>query len=271
MCGAAFQSGDTRPPCWGMISAGSSESRSGKIPAPTSRMRYQGQGLTVQMKLSTLEGRTGELQVTVSGSATRWRLRRTEAGLRLGLVRAFGTDQFTWADLLRVPLSGAQVYALYFPSRFDLPVDGAVEESLRIFGDTTSNRTSVDFWDARDEHFSEALELFGLRNPPALVLATGLEAPPSDADTGWPPDSLYCISFADQAILADRQQLAGGVNIAHEILMRCDSKEIASYVRQRKIKALLGAIGRGAGAVRDELVKLHPKFGLPGGLSVELG
>jgi hypothetical protein len=132
-------------------------------------MRYQGQGLTVQMKLSTLERRTGELQVTVSGSATRWRLRRTEAGLRLGLVRAFGTDQFTWADLLRVPLSGAQVYALYFPSRFDLPVDGAVEESLRVFGNTTSNKTSVDFWDPRDEHFSEALELFGLRNPPALV------------------------------------------------------------------------------------------------------
>ncbi len=210
--------------------------------------------------------------MTVPGSETRWRLRRTETGLRLGLVRAFGTERFTWADLLRVRLSAAQVYALYFPSRFDLPVDAAAEESLRIFGGATSNRTSIDFWDPQDEHFSEALELFGLRNPPALVLATGLEARPGEASgANWPSDSLYCISFADAAVLADRQQLAAAVNIAHEILMRCDSKEISGYIRQRKIKALLGAIGRGAGTVRDELTKLHPKFGLPGGFSVELG
>lgn len=209
--------------------------------------------------------------MTVPDSATRWRLRRTEAGLRLGLVRAFGTERFTWADLLRARLSTARVYALYFPSRFDLPVDAAAEESLRAFGGATSNRTSIDFWDPQDEHFSEALELFGLRNPPALVLATGLEAPSGAAAGDWPPDSLYCISFTEAAILADRQQLASAVNIAHEILMRCDSKEIAGFIRQRKIKALLGAIGHGAGAVRDELIKLHPKFGLPGGFSVELG
>lgn len=210
--------------------------------------------------------------MSVPGSSTRWRLRRAETGLRLGLVRAFGTERFTWADLLRAPLSAARVYALYFPSRFDLPVDAATEEALRIFGGATSNRTSIDFWDPQDEHFSDALELFGLRNPPALVLATGLEARPADSPgAGWPPDSLYCISFADSAILADRQKLAAAVNIAHEILMRCDSKEIAGYIRQRKIKALLGTIGRGAGTVRDELIKLHPKFGLPGGFSVELG
>lgn len=171
-----------------------------------------------------------------------------------------------------MPLSSARVYALYFPSRFGLPVDEAAEESLRIFGGATSNRTSVDFWDPQDDHFSEALELFGLRQPPALVLATGLATQPGEPPvSGWPPDSLYCISFTDAAILTDRQQMSVAVNIAHEILMRCDSKEIASYIRQRKIKALLSAIGRGAGAVRDELVKLHPKFGLPGGLSVELG
>jgi hypothetical protein len=212
------------------------------------------------------------VQVTIPGSATRWRLRRTEAGLRLGLVRAFGTERFTWADLLKVPISSARVYALYFPSRFDLPVDAAAEESLRIFGGATSNRTSIDFWDPQDEHFSEALELFGLRQPPALVLATGLETRPDEASgAGWPPDSLYCISFADTAILADRQQMSVAINIAHEILMRCDSKEIAGYIRQRKIKALLGTIGRGAGTVRDELIKLHPQFGLPGGFSVELG
>ena len=38
--------------------------------------------------------------------------------------------------------------------------------------------------------------------------------------------------------------MASAVNIAHEILMRCDSWEIASYVHRRKIRALLGAIGR---------------------------
>ena len=210
--------------------------------------------------------------MTAPASATRWRLRRTDAGLRLGLVRSFGTEQFTWADLFKMPLSAARVYALYFPSRFGLPVDAAAQESLRIFGGATSNRTSVDFWDPQDEHFSEALELFGLRQPPALVLATGLETRPGEPPgPGWPPDSLYCISFTDAAVLSDRQQMAAAVNIAHEILMRCDSREVAGYIRQRKIKALLSAIGHGAGAVRDELVKIHPKFGLPGGLSVELG
>jgi hypothetical protein len=202
----------------------------------------------------------------------RWRLRRTETGLRLGQVRAFGTEKFTWADLLRVPLAGAHVYALYFPSRFDLPVDREAAESLRVFGGATSERTSVDFWDPQDAHFSEALDLFGLRNPPALVLATGLHAQAADAGGAAAlPDSLYCISFSDQAVLADRERMAAAVNIAHEILTRCDSREIASYVRARKIKALLATIGHGAGAVRDELVKLHPKFGLPGGFSVGLG
>ena len=96
------------------------------------------------------------------------------------------------------------------------------------------------------------------------MLATGLAARAEEVPAdGWPPDSLYCISFSDPTVLADRQQLATAVNIAHEILMRCDSKEIASYVRQRKIKALLGTIGRGAGTVRDELVKLTPSSACP--------
>lgn len=199
----------------------------------------------------------------------RWRLRHTATGLRLVAVRSFGTERFTWADLLRPQLAIVQVYAFYFPSRFDLPVDAAATESLRLFGQGTSVKTRVDFWDPQDENFSEALELFGLRNPPALVLVTGLQAEGTDAATL--PDSMYCISFADQAVLADRQRMASAVNIAHEILMRCDRKEITSYIRERKLKELLGIVGRGAGAVRDELVKLHPKFGLPGGFSVELG
>jgi hypothetical protein len=207
--------------------------------------------------------------VTTSAPAARWRLRRTPTGLRLGQLRSFGTDAFTWADLLRGPLGPVRVYALYFPSRFDLPVDAAATESLRVFGRATSANTSVDFWDPQDEHFSVALELFGLRSPPALVLTTGLQAQrPADADRS---DSLYCMSFADATVLGDRERLASAVNIAHEVLMRCDSKELAGYIRGRKIRALLTAIGRGAGAVQSELIKLHPKFGLPGGFSIELG
>jgi len=171
-----------------------------------------------------------------------------------------------------VPLAAVRVYVLYFPSRFNLPVDAAATESLRFFGPATSELTNVDFWDPQDVHFSAALDLFGLRNPPALVLVVGLQTqsadtPGADAQS----DSLYCISFSDEAVLADRQRMAAAVNIAHEILMRCDNREIARYIRGRKIKALLATIGHGAGAVRNELIKLHPKFGLPGGMSVEVG
>ncbi len=76
-------------------------------------------------------------------------------------------------------------------------------------------------------------------------------------------DSLYCISFADSAVPSERASLAAAVNIAHEVLVRCDKAEIAGYIRGQKIKALLAAIGRGAGAVRDEIVRLHPEFSLP--------
>jgi hypothetical protein len=200
-------------------------------------------------------------------------MRRTDTGLLwLGRLRAFGSETFTWADLLQGRLSEVRVFALYFPSRFNLPVDAAASESLRLFGDATSELTSVDFWDPQDKEFSEALGLFGLRNPPALVLVSGLQTQAPDAlDAATLSDSLYCISFSDSAVLADRERMASAVNIAHEILMRCDSREIASYIHGRKIRALLAAIGRGAGAVRDQLIQLHPKFGLPGGLSVELG
>jgi hypothetical protein len=210
--------------------------------------------------------------VTISGQDERWRLRRAPAGLRLVEVRNFGSERFTWADLLRPQLALVQVYTFYFPSRFDLPVDAAATQSLRLFGQQSSVRTLVDFWDPQDENFSKALELFDLRNPPALVLVTGLQTEdPSALDDAKLTDSVYCISFADQAVLADRERLASAVNMAHEILVRCDRKEIMGYIRKRKVKELLGLVGRAAGAVRDELVKLHPKFGLPGGFSVELG
>ena len=171
---------------------------------------------------------------------------RTETGLRLGQLRRLGTDTFTWADPLQGWLSEVRVFLLYFRSRFNLPVDATASESLWLFGDETSELTSVDFGDPQDKNFSEALGLFGLRNPPALVLVSGLQTQAPDAlDVATLPDALYCISFSDSAVLADRECMASTVNIAHEILMRCDGWEIASYMHGRKIKALLGAIGRG--------------------------
>jgi hypothetical protein len=213
-----------------------------------------------------------EGRVSSSAVDKRWRLRRTESGLRLGQLRAFGTERFTWADLLRAPLAATEVYVLYFPSRFALPVDGAVTEALQVFGSATSQRTSVDFWDPQDEHFSDALALFGLEVPPALVLATGLQTQQSDpAAQAAPAEPLYCISFVDQTMLSERAKLAAAVNAAHEVLMRCDRNEIAGYIRSRKVKSLLEAIGKLSAALRDQLLKLKPKFGLPGGFSIELG
>jgi hypothetical protein len=195
--------------------------------------------------------------------------------LRLGKLRALGTEAFTWADLLDGSLGSVRVFALYFPSRFGLPVDTATIEALRVFGTATPKSTSVDFWDPTDEHFSTALELFGLRKPPALVLVTGLvehvAGSGANVTDGGTADSLYCISFSDTAVLEDRVSLAAAVNIAYEVLVRCDTKEIAGYIRARKIKELVAAIGKGVGAVRDEIVRLHPVFGLPGGFSIELG
>jgi hypothetical protein len=119
---------------------------------------------------------------------------------------------------------------------------------------------SVRLWDTTTGHF-------GWRNPPALVLVTGLR----DHATAAGRESLYRISFADSGVLTDRARLAAAVNIAREVLVRCDQEEIAGYIRGQKIKVLLAAIGRGAGGVRDEIIRLHPKFSLPGGFSIELG
>lgn len=206
------------------------------------------------------------------GSAERWRLNVAETGLRLSRLRAFGSAGFTWADLLQRALSSVRVFVLYFPSRFDLPVDTAAAEALRRFGEETPHLTSINFWDSRDEHFSSALSMFGVRNPPALVLVTGLQVG-SGEESGKPTldDSLYCISFTDSTILEDRARMATAVNLAHEILMRCDRREIANYVRGRKAKALLSAVGRGTGRISSELAQLHPVFGLPGGFSIEIG
>jgi hypothetical protein len=206
--------------------------------------------------------------VPTRDGSTRWRLHSSDAGLRMSPVRAFGSDVFDWGDLLRARLATAQVYVIYFPSRFQLPVDTIATDTLRVFGANTSIATSVNVWDPTDGHFSAALGLFGLRQPPALVLVTGLRERDPDDD---PASSLYCLSFAAESVLADPARMASAVNIAHEILTRCDPKEIAGYVRARRVSSILRLIGRGTGAIMDEFVRLHPKLGLPGGVSVELG
>jgi hypothetical protein len=203
--------------------------------------------------------------MSTESDGRQWRLRRSSGLLRLERLRAFGSAELTWADLFSAELTDAELFVLYFPSRFELPIDEAATETLKVFAANTSSRTSVNFWDPRDRNFETAIGLFGIRTPPALVLATGLHA----ADPDVP--SLYSISFEDPAVLTDRERTAAAVNLAHGILTRCDRREIASYVRARKAKGLLSLLGRGAGTVRDELVRLNPKFGLPGGLSLELG
>ncbi|MEU4347230.1 hypothetical protein [Streptomyces sp. NPDC023838] len=205
----------------------------------------------------------------------RWRLRRAQGVVRMERLRSSGSEAFTWADLLRGPLGTVQVYVLYFPSRFAVPVDEIATETLRTFGRHTPTATSVDFWDPRDPSFGAALSLFDLQHPPAIVLATGLRRV---GDEGSRPDhglmsaeNLYCISFSDTEILTAPDRIASAVNLAHEVLVRCDPREIAAYIRSRRAAALLRLAGRGAGAVRDELVRLNPRFGLPGGISFAVG
>jgi len=184
--------------------------------------------------------------------------------------RSFGTSRLTWSSLLYGELSGSETFVLYFPSRFDLPYDDLAKQALRVFGSETGEATSVNFWDPRDQHFSAALTLFGLTEPPALVLATGLKQPrirPEGPET----TPLWAIVFTETAVLGDKEKIAVAVNRAHELLVRGDPAEIASYIRRRRVTEILAAVFGGAGHVRDELLKLKPKVIVPGGLAIELG
>jgi hypothetical protein len=199
-----------------------------------------------------------------------WRVEETPNGLHLTPVVRRGplAEGLTWADLLHFRLRAVRVFVLYFPSRFDLAVDAAAKAALEVFGRQTGPGTSVNFWDPADPEFSRALAFFQVAAPPALVLATGLKA-----DGGQLPDrgDVYALAITDSRVLTDRERLAGAVNTAHEVLMRGDRNEIARYVRERAAGSLLDALGRLAGRLRDELVKLKPKFVLPGGFSLEVG
>ena len=201
-----------------------------------------------------------------------WKLIETAAGLRMepAALRAMGDEQFTWAHLLYGKLGNVRVGIFYFPSRFNTATDKAVIEALRSFGRNTGAATSVNIWDTTDPAFDQALELFDLKTVPAVILATGLQVegiqPRGPAKT-----PLYSIVLTDAALLADATRFQAAVNSAHEVLTRGDPKEIAGYIRSGKAGAILDAIGKFAAHIRDEILKWKPKFGLPGGISVQVG
>jgi hypothetical protein len=206
------------------------------------------------------------IDVPASGTTT-WAVQQTPRGLQLAAVqmRAASSSPLTWAELLAARLSAVRVYVLYFPSRFDLGVDTAVRSALETFGRQTSEQTSVSSWDPTDAHLEQALRLFDLAAPPALVLATGLKKRGKQI---LKLSSLYAITISDPRVLADRERLAAMVNGAHEVLMRGNAAAIASYLRKRDRESLLASVGH---FFVEQLAVLRPKFQLPGGLSIQLG
>ena len=201
-----------------------------------------------------------------------WKLEGTERGLRLGQAarRMTSSERFTWAELLYGKLGSVKVYVIYFPSRFDLPVDNQVMDALNAFGKNTGPDTSVNSWDTTDPAFNEALALFEVSTMPAVILATGLKL--NDiAPYGPDKANLYTVVITDNDVLSNRQRLAPAVNAAHQILISSSPKEITTYVRTQNAKALLESIFKISAALRDEILKLKPKFQLPGGISLQVG
>jgi hypothetical protein len=162
------------------------------------------------------------------------------------------------------------MFCLYFPSRFDLAVDKQATDVLRVFGANTGSDTSVDFWDPTDPEFSEALALFGLASPPALVLVAGLRLKGALL-TGPEGTNLYAVAIQDQAVLGDRELLAAATNAAYEVVRRGDPREVAGYLRKQASASLLESIGKISSGVAEQILRLKPKFTLPGGVSLQVG
>jgi hypothetical protein len=210
--------------------------------------------------------------MTSSGNRQQWVLRESDDGLSLEPIRtrALGSESFTWAHLLYGKLALVKVLVVYFPSRTDSLEDESCKEILRAFGENTGEATSVNFWDPTDPEFSHALALFGLKAPPAIVLASGLKLEGVTA-TGPIDTPLYTLTITDRNALRDRDEVSESINAAHEVLMRCNPSEIAGYIQRRELGSLLEKIGSIGARVRDQLLKLKPSFGLPGGFSISLG
>ncbi len=203
------------------------------------------------------------------GSST-WAAQSTPVGFRLVdvAVRSPGSASLTWAELLSSHLLSVRVFVLYFPSRFDLDVDTGVRSALDAFGRQTSSETSVSCWDPADPRLEQALRLFDITAPPALVLATGLKKRGKQL---LKVASLYAITISQADVLRDRQRLAAVVNSAHEVLMRGDADAIARYLRKRDRELLLAGVAAVGQHVLEQLATLKPKFQLPGGVSLQLG
>ncbi len=200
----------------------------------------------------------------------KWTVEETNGELRLAPLRSLGSDRFTWAHLLYGRLGQVQVYIIYFPSRFDFTVDTTVIDTLRTFGTNTGPSTSVNVWDTRDPNFGKALDLFDIKSPPALVLATGLQL--KDIDPRGPDKAnIYTLTITNMDILSSSDKLPQSINIAHDILVRGNPKEITSYLRTNALHTLLQVIAKVARVASDEIVKLKPKFQLPDGSSIQLG
>lgn len=196
----------------------------------------------------------------------------TNGKLRLSSImpRDFGSRKLIWAHLLYRRLAFVDVYVIYFPSRFDLNVDKVVEETLREFGTNTGKRTSVNFWDAKDPDFTLALNYFHEKSPPVLVFVAGL-AKTGLGQTGLDESNLYSITISDQKVLGDRLRLASITNTIHEMLVRSDPREIASFVKRQSLNSLLATIGRISMMLKDQFLSFKPKFQLPDGTSIQFG
>lgn len=201
-----------------------------------------------------------------------WKLVETAEGLRLekATSRVTGLREFTWAHLLYGKLGHVKVGIFFFPSRFDNDLDKAVIALLETFGRNTGATTSVNFWDTKDPHFENALNLFGLKTVPSLVLATGLQIG-SMNPRGPEKTPLYSITQDVSTALSDPKRFQKNVNLAHDVLMRCDPKEIVNYIQSQTPDPILSAIEKIFARIRDEILQWKPKFGLPGGISVEVG
>jgi hypothetical protein len=184
--------------------------------------------------------------------------------------RSFDSEVFSWSQLLYGRLGAVKVLVLYFPSRFDLPLDKTVQDSLRNFGKNTGSTTSVGFWDQIDPQFDNAIALFNLKHPPALVLTSGLQL--ADIEPLGPEKAnLYNIVITDTDTLSDPNRLSAAVNAAHEILIRANPKEICAFLRMRALQSFLDMIADLGGTIRDEILKCKPKLSLPGDISIQVG